>query len=179
MSLPRRASFTAIAAASLALLLAGAGCSSDPHDGYSFSSPHDESVKTVAVEIFENDTFSSGIEAQLSEAIAKEIMRTTKWRISSTRSADTVLTGTVTTSELRPLSSDQQTGLVQEMGLRLTVDFDWRNNRNGKTLVSRRSFTAMDTFVPAIQSGERIETGQSSTVQALARSIVAELRSSW
>lgn len=154
-------------------------CASDPREGYSFSSPHDESVKTVAVEVFENDTFSTGIEAELSEAIAKEIMRTTKWRIASTRLADTVLSGTVTTSELKPLSSDQQTGLVQEMGVRLTVDFDWRNNRNGKTLVSRRSFTAMDTFVPAIRTGERIETGEASTVQALAKSIVAEMRSSW
>ncbi len=161
-----------------AMLLVG-GCASDPKEGYSFSSAHNQDVRTIAIEIFENDTYSTGVEAQLTEAIGKEIMRTTQWRIASTRVADTVLSGTVTNSDLKALSSDQRTGLVQELGLRLTVDFDWRNNRTGKTLVSRKSFSAMDTFVPAIRTGERIETGQATTVEALAKSIVAELRSTW
>jgi hypothetical protein len=156
-----------------------AGCASDPKDGYSFASAHSEEYKTIAIEVFENDTFSTGIEAQISEAVAKEIMRTTKWKVTSARRADTVLTGTVTTSELRALSSDQRTGLAQEMAVRLTVDFDWRNNRTGKTIVSRRSFTATDTFVPAIRTGERIEIGEANTVDDIAKGIVAELRSSW
>lgn len=155
------------------------GCTSDPREGYSFQSAHSEEIKTVAVEIFENDTFSSGLEAQLAEAIGRELMRSTRWRVTSTRYADTVLAGTITNSDMRALSSDQQTGLVNEMAVRMTVDFDWRDNRSGKALVSRRSFTAMDTFVPAIRTGERLETGQASTVDALAKSIVAELRSSW
>ncbi len=155
------------------------GCSSDPREGYSFSDPHNQDVHTIAIEMFENETYAGGLEHQLTEAIGKEIMRTTRWKIASTRSAETVLSGTLVASELRPLSSDQQTGLVQEMGVRLTVDFDWRDNRTGKTLVSRKAFSAMDTFVPAIQTGERLETGQATTVQELAKNIVAELRSSW
>lgn len=156
-----------------------AGCASDPREGYSFSSGHDDQVRTIAVEIFDNETFASGLEAQLAEAVSREIMRSTRWRVASTRTAETILSGKMTASELRPLSSDQRTGLVQELGVRLTVDFDWIDNRSGKTLVARRSFTAMDTFVPAIRTGERIEVGQTSTIDSLAKAIVAELRSSW
>ncbi|HLO42367.1 MAG TPA: LPS assembly lipoprotein LptE, partial [Phycisphaerales bacterium] len=97
-----RTTLAALAAGGLLLLPA---CASDPREGYSFTSAHSEEYKTIAIEVFENDTFSTGIEAQLSEAIAKEIMRTTKWKVTSGRRADTVLSGTVTTSELRALSS--------------------------------------------------------------------------
>ncbi|MBL8962619.1 MAG: hypothetical protein KF787_06315 [Phycisphaeraceae bacterium] len=175
----RMTSWPTVLAITLTAMSGVVGCASDPREGYSFSSGHGDTVRTVAIEVFDNETFSTGLEAQLSEAVAREIMRTTRWRVASTRNAETILSGRLTASELRPLSSDQQTGLVQELGVRLTVDFDWMDNRSGKTLVSRRSFTAMDTFVPAIRTGERIEIGQASTIDALAKAIVAELRSSW
>ncbi|GMV24332.1 MAG: hypothetical protein AMXMBFR58_03630 [Phycisphaerae bacterium] len=176
---PIKAAFAIALSAAVSMFIAVPGCASDPREGYAFSSGHDDQVKTIAIEVFDNQTFSTGVEAQLTEAIAREVMRSTKWRVSSIRVAETVLTGKIVSSELRPLSSDQQTGLVQELGVRLTVDFDWVDNRTGKTLVARRSFTAMDTFVPAIRTGERLETGQYSTIDGLAKDIVAELRSSW
>jgi hypothetical protein len=68
---------------------------------------------------------------------------------------------------------------VQELGVQLTVDFEWVDNRTGKTIVARRSFTAQSTFIPQRGVGERLETGKSAAVQRLARDIVAELRSAW
>ena len=64
-------------------------------------------------------------------------------------------------------------------GVELRVDFDWQDNRTGKTLVARRSFSALDTFVPAQGTGERIEKGQHGVIQQLARDLVAELRTTW
>ncbi|MCC6677228.1 MAG: hypothetical protein IT436_08790 [Phycisphaerales bacterium] len=156
-----------------------AACASDPAQGYSFKPLHDENIRTVAVPVWDNETFSTGLEVELTEAIIKEIQRTTRWAVVPAAEADSVLSGSITGSELRRFSSDSKTGLVEEMGVELRVDFDWQDNRTGRSLVARRAFSALDTFVPAEGTGERIEKGQHGAVQQLARDIVAELRTTW
>jgi hypothetical protein len=165
-----------------AALLLSSACSSDPTRGYSFQPARSAQVRTITIPVFDNQTFSHDIEVQLTEAIVKEIQRTTPWRILSGQaagSADTSLTGTINASTTRALSNGRTTGLAQEVGVTLTVDFDWRDNRSQKLLVSRRSFTASQAFVPAQGTQERLEIGQFGAIQELARDIVAELRSTW
>jgi len=94
-------------------------------------------------------------------------------------SADSDLVGIITSAEMQRLSLDSQTGLAQELAVQITVDFDWRDRRSGKLLSSRRNFTATDTFVPARQTGERLEVGQTSAAQRLAKELVADLRADW
>lgn len=163
----------------LGALVGGLGCASDPTQGYSFKSVHSEDVRTIAVPVFKNTTFTTGIEGQLTEAVIKEITRTTRWKISSPTAADTTLTGTITSSRLRPLTRDPVTGMVQEVGTELSVNFTWSDNRSGKVLTERTGFTAMDTFVATRNTGERLEVGQMGTIDQLAKDIVAELRSNW
>lgn len=60
----------------LALLAVGGlwlgGCSADPTQGYSFyAHSHDETVRTVSVPMFQNPTFTRGIEVELTDAIIK------------------------------------------------------------------------------------------------------------
>lgn len=155
------------------------GCASDPKDGYAFKSAHDEGIRTVAVPIFENTTFSSGAETQITEAIIKEIQRSTRWTVVNSSTSDATLKGTLTSSQLRRLASAPFTGLTQEYGVEYKVDFEFRDNRSGKPLVVRRNFSALETFAPSSRVGERIEVGQAGTADALARDIVAELRSAW
>ncbi len=155
------------------------GCASDPKEGYAFKSAHDESIRTVSVPIFENTTFSGGAETQITEAIIKEIQRSTRWTVVSSTSSDATLKGTLTSSQLRRLASAPFTGLTQEYGVEYKVDFEFRDNRSGKPLVVRRNFSALETFAPSSRVGERIEVGQAGTADALARDIVAELRSAW
>ncbi len=154
------------------------GCASSPEEGYSLAPSYDASIRTVSVPMFTNSTFAPGLEVSLTEAIIKEITRSTPWAVDQS-GGDTTLSGSVTRSDLRNLSNSPETGFVQEMGVQLTVDFSWKDNRTGKTLVSRRNFTVMETFVPERRSGERLELGQSAAVDRLARDIVTELRSSW
>jgi hypothetical protein len=123
--------------------------------------------------------FQKGIEIDLTDAIIKEIQRTTPWVVTSEAGAQTTLSGTITDASLRALSTNSQTGYVQEMAVELTVDFDWRDGRTGQYLSSRRAFKSMEGFVPARPTNERIELGQHAVVQEMARSIVAELRSGW
>lgn len=154
-------------------------CASDPRQGYAFEADYPKDVQTVRVPVFDNHTFAHGIEAQLTEAIAKELLQSTPYKVTTSADADTVLTGVITDVEMRPLSRDSTTGYVQELAVRITVDFDWRDTRSGKLLVSRRAFSGVDTFVPTARSRETIEFGQTATVQRLADDVVRTLRSGW
>lgn len=159
--------------------LALAACAADPTRGYSFTPAHDASVRSIAVPVFNNRTFTTPLEVELTDAVIKEIRRSTPWTIVADAAADTTLTGTITAHRMRTLSRARTTGLVQEVGVEITIDFDWRDNRSGELLLSKRSFSALDTFVPARGTAERLETGQLGATEALARAIVAELRSNW
>ena len=169
-------------AALLLCCFAAVSCSSDPTRGYSFSSTRPNAVHSVAVPMFDNRDFQHGLEIELTDAIIKEIQRTTPWVVVQAQNcggADTTLTGVITSSSLRNLTTSSRTGLVQEMAVEISVDFDWRDARTGKYLISRRDFRSLESFVPAPGSRERLEIGQHAAIQELARSIVAELRSNW
>lgn len=156
-----------------------AACAADPTIGYSTRPAHDERIRTVAVPVFGNNTFSHGLEFHLTEAVIKEIRRSTPWRIAAVDTADATLRGTIVSAELRRLSLARGTGLVQEQAVELTVDFELVEQGSGQTLVSRRGFRVVEVFVPSRPSMERLELGQHAAIQQLARDIVAQLRSNW
>lgn len=168
-----------LAIACCAVAAWGWGCASDPTEGYSFASSHDSSIRTVHVPMFSNPTFARGIEAELTDAIIKEIQRTTPWKVADGAVAETILSGSITSASMRNLTDNRVSGMAQELSYTLTVDFDWVEVRSGRTLVSRRSFSAADTFVPTPGVGERLDVAQHGAVSQLARDIVAELRSPW
>ncbi len=172
----------ALASAGLGLAAVGgglAGCAADPTVGYAFAPTRDDSIASIAVPIFDNATFYPGVETRLTAAIVAEIQRTTDWAVVDERRAETILTGVVRSVEQRPLSYGRITGMVEEVGLSVTVDFDWEDPATGRSLVSRRSFTASTTFVPARPSGESVERGLIDATERLAREIVRQLRSAW
>jgi hypothetical protein len=162
----------------LALAALG-GCSADATRGYSFNSTFDPSVRTISVPVFANETYSSGLEVRLTEALIKEIQRTTPWRVVGSASAATTLEGSIDDVELIRLSRQRDTGLTQEQGLRVTVSFDWIDNRTGTTTVSRQRFSSVASFVPHEGVQEPIEVGEDAVIRELARDIVAELRNDW
>ena len=159
-------------------LLFGA-CSSDPTQGYSFRSARQSNIHTVCVPVFDNQSYFHGLENELTEAIVKEIQRETPWVVVNTGAAQTTLTGSITDGRLQPLSTSSTSGMVMEQGVQLTVDFEWRDSRTGEVLVSRKNFTALQSFVPARGTGESIDLGEHAAIQQLATGIVNELRSSW
>ena len=177
----RTARFTGVVIAT-ALLCGMAvlpGCSADPTRGYSFNSTFDGQVRTISVPIFRNETFSSGLEVSLTEAIITEIQRSTPWRVVGPTHAATTLTGSIDETTMTQLTRQRDTGLVQEQALRMTVSFDWIDNRSGQVRVSRREFTSISSFVPHRGVGDPLEVAQSAVIRELARDIVAELRADW
>ena len=155
------------------------GCASDPGQGYAFGWTHSDDVRSIAVPMFDNTTFATGVEFDLTEAIISEIQRSTPWVVVAPDRADTTLDGVLASESVTTLSTTPGVGLVQENALTLTVDFTWRDNRSGEVLVSRRSFSASGTYAPARGTGERREIAQRQAIRELARDIVAEMRSDW
>lgn len=167
------------AAAATALTASAMGCASDPTQGYTFGSAFASDIQTVAVPVWDNTTFMPGLEMRLTEALVKEIHRSTPWAVTDASSAETVLTGEIDEASLRSLNTDSTSGLVQEQALELAVNFRWRDNRSGESLATRRNFRETGVFVPKAGAGEPIETAEQGAIEALARDIVAELRSAW
>ena len=166
----------ALALVGLAALCAG--CASDQSRGYAVGGGFPEGVRTIAVPIWENRTRDPEMGARVTEAIIKEVNRSTPWRVVSAGAA-TTLTGVITRADLRKLGQDSVTGLVQELAYDVSVDFTWENNRTRKPILKRTSFRAQGQFIPTRGVGEPIEVGQLGAIDALARAVVAELRSDW
>jgi len=177
----RRLAPLALAACLPACMVAGlvAGCASDSRQGYAFGTGFPADIKSVSVPIFRNASTTPGIEADVTEAIIKELQRAGGMTITTSQGADTTLTGVITDVRMKRLSVRSGTGLVQELAYQITVDFDWKDERSGKLLTSRRDFVATDTFVPATGVGERIDTGRLAATGRLARDLVNELRGAW
>lgn len=155
------------------------GCASDPTKGYAAMSLHREDVATIAVPIFENDTFHRDVEFQLTDALIKEIERRTPYKVAPQVRADTLLSGEIRNVTLDPISKSRRTGLTEEMILSVTVDFRWTDLRDESRLVERRSFSGTALFVPSSPTNEPLEIGEFAVVQKLARDIVDEMQAEW
>jgi len=173
-----RFSCAACALAGHVAFVAG-GCASDPRSGYSSESTFPAGIQTVSVDVFDNYSTTPGVETSLTEAVIKEIQRSSGMRVVAQGRADSTLRGVVTSVSLRRLSLEPTTGMVQELAVTVTIDFDWKDVRTGNTLASRRGFAAADTFVPARPTGEPLSTGLDGATQRLAQDLVNELRSAW
>ncbi len=156
-----------------------AGCASDPTKGYSSNSLFPEGISTIAVPIFTNDAYTRDVEFELTDAVIKQLEVTTPYKVVPESRADTILLGQIRKIELDQLSKSQQTGLSEEVIVSVTIDFQWKDLRNGRVITGRESFTGHGLFDPSRPTGEPIELGQFAAVQQLARDIVAEMQAQW
>lgn len=166
-------------AAIAVLLLAIVGCASDPTQGYSTATTFPAGYRTVAVPIFENDTFDRDIEFELADALVKEIEQRTPYKVTASSRADTVLRGRIVEVKRDQISKSRRTGLGEEVILSVTVDFEWVDARSGQVIESRRGFTANSLFVPSQPHSEPQDYAVFAAAQRLAKDIVAEMRADW
>lgn len=183
MSLARRAMPALGMVALGAVALVAAGCDSAPTvdgtPGYGIRNRYPAEYRTVAVNVFRNDTYDRPLNGQLTEAVIKEIQAMTPYRIASEARADTVLRGTVRRRNVREISKSRGTGLAEEVLYEVTIDWEWVDQRTGKPIVARNGFTASALFVPSRPSAEPTEIGRFAVVQNLATDIVANMQSQW
>ncbi len=152
-----------------ALLLAGCG--------YTTAELYPAQYQTVSVPNFGNRSNDRSVEFELREALIKEIEHRTPYKVvSGAGLADTQLTGTVTGVRRQLVSRDATAGLPQEIEVTVTVDFEWRDLRTGKTVRGYRGMQSAGQFVPSRTVGEFDDDGRRLAVQRLAQDIVSRMR---
>ena len=157
----------------LAASLLHAGC------GYAHRPLFNETYRTVSVPIFDNRSFYRGVEFDLTEALKKEIELRTPYKVVNGTSGDTLLHGAIVSISQRRLSRNREGGLVQELELHLVIDFEWKDQRTGKTIVDRQGLTAASSYVPAQPIAQPLELGEHLAVQRAATAVVAAMGGDW
>ncbi len=181
MNLLRGILFAVLAGAVFGAACGCAGKSGAEADaaGYSARSLYPAGYRSIAVSIFDNRTFVTGIERDITDALIKEIQTRTPYAVTRSESAETELSGAIVAVEKTRLNRARGSGLVREVLLSVTVDFQWRDLRTGKVIVERKEFSASDESMPSRPFGERPEIAEYGLAQTLARQIVAEMRDQW
>lgn len=154
-----------------ALTVLATGC------GYSTKSLYPDHIRSVQVEMFQSKEFRRGIEFQLTEALRKQIDRSTPYKNAPQRKADTVLSGEVLEWRESTLGRDAITARPRETAATLTVRYRWQDQRTGKILLDQPRFVQTVTYVRP--TGETAYDGREEAVNKIARRIVESLERAW
>jgi len=163
----------------MASLFATTGC------GYANKDLYPQGIRSVAVPIFENRSFYQGAEFDVTEALTKEIEKRTPYKVVQPSGADTVLQGTIVSIEQSVNSRRHEGGLPEEMEVRITVNFEWKNLRTGEVIRGRKGFDRVGRYIPTrspVEDRAMSETysiAQHQAAQALAEEIVSVMRADW
>ena len=87
-----------------------------------------EGIETVYVPVFDSSSFRRGLGEELTEAVIKEIERRSHYKVVSSPSADTILTGKII-SETKHLLFQTLQGDPREMEVNLQVKVSWVDQR--------------------------------------------------
>jgi outer membrane lipopolysaccharide assembly protein LptE/RlpB len=106
-----------------------------------------DSVHTIAVPAFTNQTRNYRVEQVLTAAVVREFVTRTKFRIISEPGddADATLRGTVTTMQLAPLTYDSQTGRASSALVTVTMRVSLVD-RKGTVLFDQPNYTFREQY---------------------------------
>lgn len=104
-------------------------------------------VKTVAVPIFKNDTRQFRIEQRLAQAVSREFIERTKFRITVDPSqADAILNGTVKDVRSGVVTYDLETGRATTMQIQVTVNVELVDLHSHKTVFSNPNYIFREEY---------------------------------
>lgn len=114
---------------------------------------YDPNIRTVYVPLFNNRAFQTtpyrGFEVDVTQAVIREIGKTTSFRVSSDyNTADTELLGNIVSIQHNLLNRNQL-NLTREAELVVTVDVVWRDLRDGTILSNPRKRPIPGRTVPS------------------------------
>jgi hypothetical protein len=148
-----------------------AGC------GYSSEGLYREGIRTVYVDMFHSKEFRRGIEFQLTEALRKEIDRSTPYRNAPKPKADTVISGEILEWREATLGRDFITALPRETAGTLVIRFRWQDMRTGKLLLEEPRFVTTVQYVRPL--GETVYEARADAASRMARRIVESMETPW
>ncbi|MCR4288748.1 MAG: LPS assembly lipoprotein LptE [Candidatus Scalindua sp.] len=145
--------------------------------GYTTKSLISRKINSIFIPIFENDTFRSGLEFDLTTALKDEIMSNTKLRIATKDNADIILSGKIIRVDEGVHSSNAQDNIV-ESSVTITVEIKVYERRTGRGL-TLESPTITNTAEFIVSRGENVKTATQESLEGLAKKIVYQLEEKW
>jgi hypothetical protein len=138
---------------------------------------HTPNVRSVHVQMFENETFRRGLGPWLTEAVAKEVQLRTPYRIADAQTADSFLRATWVVDRKTVLIESANDD-ARDIGYTGKVEVTW-TDRNGVPLAESRLIKITDdvSFVP--EGGQSMTTAQMELVKQLAQQIVNQMETPW
>ncbi len=153
--------------------------------GYTVGNAFGAPVRTVAVPMFQNESFRRGLEEQLTDAVHREIQNRTPFRLArDENTADTRLVGRIIQAEKYPLTPTPF-GDPRQLQLNMAVEVRWEDLRTGQTIACQQMPLSPDLIALINETDFAPETGQSrataeqGAVQNMARQIVDLMESPW
>ena len=160
----------------LALLAALSSC------GYHVGGQADlvpKTVKTIAIPAFSNATIRYKLTDQVPEALAREFISRTKYRVvSSADTADAVLRGSILNYNSFPTILDPATGRASGVELRVTMQVTLTERVTGKVIFSRPAMEIRERYQIATDPALYYEESEDALKRAsreVARAVVTDL----
>jgi hypothetical protein len=146
--------------------------------GYSNESLYPEDVKSVCLEMFDNQSFWRGIEYELSDALSKRIEAETPYKIvSSPDRADTVISGRIVSIGEIALSIERETGRILEKEVELQAVVNWKNLNTGELLIDNQTIRSSASY--SEYQMQDFKYGSSLAANKLAENIVERMEKKW
>jgi hypothetical protein len=121
------------------------GCSQT--GGYSNQSLFPKDVRTIYVEMFDNQSFWRGVESELSDALAKRIEADTPYKIITSRDrADSIISGHLSSIGQSMITIERETGRALEKEIQLRAVVNWENFKTGDLLIDSKSVEAAASY---------------------------------
>jgi len=138
---------------------------------------HTPNVRSVHVQMFENETYRRGLGPWLTEAVAKEVQLRTPYRIADAGSADSFLRATWVVDR-KTVMVETANDDVRDIGYTGKIEVTW-TDRHGSPLTPSRIVKITDdvSFVP--EAGQSITTAQQELIKQLAQQIVNQMEVAW
>jgi outer membrane lipopolysaccharide assembly protein LptE/RlpB len=138
-----------------------------------------QSVHTIAIPAFGNVTTRYKLTDWLPEAIAREFIASTRYRVvSDPDQADAVLHGAVVNYFSYPTIFDTQTGRATGVDIRVTLQVSLVERATGKVLFNRPAFEVRDRYEISTnpqQYFEESETALNRASDLVARRVVSDI----
>lgn len=154
----------------LILALFVAGC------GYTSRSLIESNIRSIYVDIFDNETFRRGLEFDLTRAVKEEILFRTKLQIVDRKRADTVIFGKIIDVQENVLIENPDAEVV-ESRVTVYVDVLWVDRRTGRVLMDQKNVSAAAEFIAT--RNEDVKTGEIEAFVELAEKIVNLMEERW
>jgi hypothetical protein len=136
-------------------------------------------IKTIAIPAFSNVTVRYKLTSYLPEAITREFISRTRYRVvSDPKEADAVLTGTVLRFDSYPTAVDQKTGRPSAIQAIVSMQLTLRDRATGAVLFERPRFEARQYYEIAVDPKayfDESDVALDRLSRELARSVVSAI----